>query len=263
MRYSITSYPTMTLSAGGSRLILYNYRYRNPPAVSSNWLTILNSTTLKSAGKPVQLVGCGVSQVATAGSAVIVLCVDDMDARLVDIRRNKVVARIKLPSHSRYGTLGRAVALAVSPTGHEAYVVTNDMKLIAIDTRRHRITGLVNSYQTQYASVPTLDSVALLASSNELAVGTSPKNASGNTATVLKVFRLPSLRLAGSAKLPSFSHLIATRKGELYTFPMIDSPPYVQNGEFSKLTIVWHRGLHVKTTKLLALGGIVYRIAVP
>jgi len=249
MQYIVVGPGTMVLAPDGSRLFVYSYQAADPKR-ARYWLSVFQPVTLALQQKRIPLPGCGVAYFAAVPGEIITQCFDSNDVRFISIRRLKVIARARLPSWTRLAGIG----LFLSRDQGTVYVLTVDLRLIALSTTMHRVVQKITTFRQATQSIPSPYGAA--ESGGELIVGSMARWKDTESAFSLRPFLLPSFKPLKPVPLPRYTHLAPAPGGGVFTFPMGDSSDrdwriQLLNPDLSQ------------TRPLLQLNGPVFQLAVP
>ncbi|HEX6507906.1 MAG TPA: hypothetical protein VF221_09765 [Chloroflexota bacterium] len=249
MQYIVVGPGTMILSPDGSRLFVYSYQVTGPQQ-ARYWLSIYQPVSLMLQQKRIPLPGCGVAYFAAVPGQIIAECFDSNDVRFISIRRMKVVATVHLPSWARLGGVG----LFVSHDQGTAYVLTIDLRIIALSTTKHRIVQKITAFRQATQSIPSLYGAAV--SGGQLIVGSMARWKDPESPFSLRPFFLPSFKPLKPVPLPRYTHFAAAPGGGVLTFPMGDSSDRDWRIQLLSPDLS-------QTKPLLQLNGPVFQLAVP
>jgi hypothetical protein len=259
MRYTNISPPAMAVSVKTSRLFVYSYLYGNG-SNQKYWLKVYNSKSLTPEAAQISLPGCGAERMATAQGQIVILCIGSQDVRFVDPRTERVTATIELPKVPPHYTAGLPTALTFSRDRRTAYVVLNDLDIVAINTQHHRTVRYVKSFRMEAGAVPVIGGADVSADGRFLVIGVTQKYYDPASGFALKFFRLPRLSLARTFQM-TYAHLTAASAGGFYTFNMADYQPTAEaDTEIRRLTIA-RTARTISLRPLLRVTGLVYAVA--
>lgn len=227
--YTVTGPSALLLTPDGSRLLVYSYDGLR--GGNAYWLALVDPVSLRVSPTRIPLPGCGGAQFALAHGQVVALCFESNDVRFIDPQAARVNATVPLPAVAPYRPEGRAVGLAVSPDQGTVYVVSNDLRIMAISATTHTLLREVTAWRRQPQTVPSLDAVAISPDGRQLIVGVLAQPRDTASAYALRVFTLPDPRLARTIPLPRFTHFVAAPLGGLYTFQVGDEPAGARHGQ--------------------------------
>jgi len=252
--YTVTGPSTLVLTPDGARLLVYSYDgLRGGDAY---WLAFLDPVSLKLLPTRVPLPGCGGAYFAVTQGQVVALCAESNDVRFIDPQAARVIATVPLPTIvSPHRPEGRVAGLAVAQNQSTIYVVSNDLRLMAISTKTHTVVRQVTTWQQQPQTVRSLNSVAVSADGRQLIVGVLAQPRDPASAFALRVFTLPDLQLARTIPLPRLRNFVAAPIGGLYLFQVGDDPVDTQDGR-----VQWIGSDLMQTTTVGQFNGPLYHI---
>ncbi len=126
--------------------------------------------------------------------------------------------------------------MVVSPDQGTLYVVTNDLRIIAVNTTTHQIVRQVTTWQQAAQTVPPLNAVALAARGRQLVVGARAVPNDETSPFTLRVFSLSSVSLLHARTLPHSTSFVATPTGDLYLFQIGAEPASANDWRVRRLS---------------------------
>ena len=232
--YTVTGSSTQLLSPDGTRLFVYSFDgLRGGHAY---WLATLDPRSLALLPARVALGACGGAQFALAQGQLVALCFDSNDLYFIDPRTAAVSAIVASSAVQPYYPAGPAAGMVVSPDQGTLYVVTNDLRIIAVDTTTHQIVRQVTTWQQAAQTVPPLNAVALAARGQQLVVGTRAVPRDETSTFTILAFSLPSVSLLHTRTLPHSTSFVATPTGDLYLFQIGTEPASANDWRVRRLS---------------------------
>lgn len=214
--YPVSGPTTLVLTADSSLLWVYSYNVTGDDA-ADYWLRAVDPGTLKLRPERANLPGCGGAWFAVTNREIIVLCERSHSVRFLDPKTGAVNTVVQLPFINPNIMEGRGVGLAITRDQKTMYVVTNTMKIIAIDIASRSLQE-INDWERQPWSVPP-GGVQLSADGNALVVAVDQEQADGSYARTLNVLTIPTLKNERSIPVADLSNFVVSSVNGIFVIP--------------------------------------------
>lgn len=214
--YPVTGPSGLILSPTGDKLFVYSYEVLGDGR-AEYWLTAVDADSLKQLQVKIPLPGCGGAHFVQAGGDIAALCSGSNDVRFIDPETDSVVASVELPAVERESMDGRPSGIVVGGDKGNLYVVTNDLRILEIDSTSRRLVREITRWRLDPGVVPP-GTVSIQSTGPQLLVGELADRWASSPSFKLWVFDLPDMTLQSTLPLQEATVFVPVEGDGLYVF---------------------------------------------